>query len=189
MKLPSPDANWYVVTTKSRSEAIAAEELNDGGFETYLPVRRVRGFLQRRRRLIVEFHKPLMPGYLFLATERHRTVPWGWIRDNRLMRHVGRPLHGSDGPLRIPSQLVIQISVDEMAGEFDETGSTKRENHRKLVDRFTEGSKFRITEGVFQNYMALAECVTAQDRIRVLVTLFGRLTTVEFDPHQLEAVA
>lgn len=189
MKLPSPDKDWFVIRAKPRSEAIAADELNDGGFETYLPVRRVRGFLQRRRRLIVEFHKPLMPGYLFLATERHCTVPWGWIRDNRLMRHVGRPLHGSDGPLRIPAKLVIQISVDEMNGEFDETGYTKRENHYKLAERFAEGSEFRISDGPFMGFMALAECVTPQDRIRALVNIFGRMTTVEFDPHQLEAVA
>ena len=187
MKLPSADADWYVLRSRGGCELLAAQELHDGGFDAYVPQRRIKNFV-RRQRLLINQHRPLMPGYLFLATEMGRPVDWGAIRDNKRMRHVGRPLRNAGGfALRVPGKLIVKINEDEIAGKFDETGATKRQNHAKLEERFAPGREFRIEEGPFIGFRALVEGVTASDRVKALVEIFGRMSTVEFDPEQLAA--
>lgn len=191
MRLPSADADWYAVTVRHGnelipSEALAAEELKAAGFETYLPWCRKK--FVRRLRILRNEHTPAVPGYVFLATGTGRTVDWGSFRDNWLMRHVGSPLRGASGsPLRIPSQIIIAISVDEMNGVFDETGATKKANHAKLAERFAKGSEFRIEEGPFIGCRGWVESVTAHDRIRAMIEMFGGLAMAEFMPEQLSA--
>jgi transcription antitermination factor NusG len=186
MKLPLADKNWYVLTARVGLECRAADELRLGGYHCYLPMRRVRDFI-RRHRLITNQQRPLLPGYVFLATEKATWVDWGHLRSERLFPHVGRPLQGSCGPLAIPGELIVRINEDEIAGEFDETGETKKQNLDKLAKRFKAGKKFRINEGPFSGFMALSEGVTAKQRVKALVSIFGRLSTVDFDPEQLEA--
>lgn len=185
MQLPSSDSIWYVIRAKAGWEHLAARELREGGFETYLPQRRVKNFI-RRQRLIINHYQPLMPGYLFLGVQQGRTVDWGRFRDDVAFRHVGRPLRGSMGPLRVPALMVIAISLEETAGVFDETGATKKANHDKLAERFARGTLAFVTEGAFAGLTVMSECVTANDRIKALIGLFGRMTTVEFDPDILE---
>jgi transcription antitermination factor NusG len=188
MKLPSQDASWFVIRAKAGWEHLAAEELTAAGFEAYVPRRRKKNFI-RRQRLVINHHEPLMPGYLFLGAGKGQAIDWGRLHDDIAFRHVGRPLRGAVGPLRIPAGLVIAISVDEMDGKFDETGATKKANHEKLAGQFAEGTQVRVTEGVFAGFLAMCESVTAQDRVKALVSIFGRLAPVEFMPEQLDKVA
>lgn len=184
MKLPTLEFPWYVIRAKAGSEHLAADELRVGGYQAYLPCRRRRRF-KRRQRIFDEYHEALMPGYLFLAESRQ--IDWGLLRNELTYPHVGRPLRGHDGPLRIPARLVVQINIDEIAGLFDETGATKKANHAKLVQRFPRGSKHRVEEGAFIGFDALVECVTPKERIKALVEIFGRMVAVEFEVDQLEA--
>jgi transcription antitermination factor NusG len=186
MKLPTLDTNWYVLRTKVRAESLAEEELRLGGFQAYVPRKRVQK-LQGKNRIKIVRDVPLMPGYAFLATPIGRPVEWGVFRDERRYRHVGRPLSGLHGPLRVYSQVVIQIHIDEMEGKFDETGITKAKHHAKLAERYAAGVEFRVNEGPFIGFTVLSEGVTAKDRVRALVELFDTLIPVEFEPDQLEA--
>jgi transcription antitermination factor NusG len=188
MQIPSIDRDWFVVRTKPGCEALAADELRIGGHETYLPRRRIKNFI-RRQRLLTDQTRPLLPGYLFLATPEGRTVDWAHILHDVAFRHVGKPLRGLLGPLRVPGAIVCQIHVDEVAGKFDETGATRKANHSKLEERFAEGNEFRIIEGPFASFMAVSEGVTASDRVIALVSIFGRLARAEFSAEQLEEVA
>jgi transcription antitermination factor NusG len=180
MKLPSAEKDWFVARCRVGTERLAADELEDGGFEIYLPQRRVRNFV-RRQRLMTNQHQPAMPGYLFVATEKGCQIDWGHLRDNSSFRHVGRPLRGLYGPLRIPAAVIIAISVDEMNGKLDEVGAQD-----KLAERFAKGTEVRAVSGSFANLMAIVESVTGQGRIKALTSLFGRMTTVEFEPEALE---
>ena len=188
MQIPSAEKDWFVCRTKPGCEQLAADELRAGSYETYLPRKRVKSFI-RRGRLMRDQTKPLLPGYLFLASPQGRAVDWAHILHDTAFRHVGRPLRGLLGPLRVPGSIVCQIHVDEVAGKFDETGATKKANHEKLSERFAEGNTFRIIEGPFASFMAASESVTANDRVIALVSIFGRLARAEFDPTQLEEVA
>lgn len=186
MKLPILESRWFVVRTQPNAERLATDELRIGGFNAYLPIRRVRNFV-RRQRVIRDHEEPLMPGYLFLAEPRTGRIDWGRLRNDIKFRHVGRPLRGAQGPLEIPSRIVVKISEDEIAGKYDETGATKRGKHQKTIEQFPVGGEFRVIDGPFAGFFCEVENVTPQDKIRALVGIFGRLAPVEFDPGQLEA--
>jgi transcription antitermination factor NusG len=180
MKLPSPEKDWFVARCRVGTERLAADELEDGGFETYLPQRMLKNYITRNR-LIVKRHVPAMPGYMFVATGKGCQIDWGHLRDNSSFRHVGRPLRGMYGPLRIRSADIIAISVDEMNGKLDEVGAQD-----KLGKRFAPGTLVRIVDGPFASFLAVSEGVSGNDLIDALLDCFGRPTRVRFEPEALE---
>lgn len=182
MKLIDPSLSWYVVTCRTGAEERCWMELRAGNLTAYFPRRR-RKIFHRRFRIHRTVEDAALPGYVFLAG----SIDWGRLHDDRHFEHVGRPLRGSDGPLCIPGRIVEQISIDEMAGKFDLTGATKKANRAKLAERFPHGMKVRIGEGPFIGFEAIVDAVTAKERVRALVELFGRFSEVEFTPDQLDA--
>ncbi len=184
MKLPSLDREWYVIRARPGWETLAADELRDGGYETYVPMRRIRNFI-RRHRVFSNQHRPALAGYLFLASPAGSTVDWGRFLDNPRYRHVGRPLVNAAGIAhRIPARLVVEISVNETNGQFDEQGA-----HDKLAERFVKGRAFTVKDGPLATSNVLIDGVTSSDLVRVLVNIFGRDTIVTVDPSQLDEVA
>lgn len=183
MQLPSSDLSWFVMRAKAGWETLAQLELQAAGYHAYVPRRRVKNFI-RRQRLVVNHSEPLMPGYFFLG--ENKPIDWGRLHDHSF-RHVGRPLRNATGfPLRIPASEVIEISVNETEGLYDETGATKKANHDKLAERFAQGTPIRVGEGPFVGLQGFSDGITANDRIKALIGLFGRMTTVEFGEEQLE---
>ncbi len=182
------DANlpWYVVRCNSGDEEKCWLELRTGGLEAYFPRSR-RRVLNRKAR--IPYHRTAesaaMLGYVFVAGE---SIDWGVLAIGWGNEHVGRPLRdGTDGPKRIPGAIVLQISLDEAAGAFDETGATKKANHAKLTEQFPRGKRVRPTEGPLSGFAAFVDAVTPKARLRVLVDVFGRMVPVEFDVEQLDA--
>ena len=187
MKLPSESADWYVIRARPGSEHLAVRELREGGYEVYLPMRRVRDRASRLRKMRVarDVHQPVLAGYLFLASPRGSTVDWGRFRDDPQFRHVGRPLVNAAGIAhRIPAKRVIEISVNETNGVYDEMGA-----HGKLAERFIKGKMFAVTEGSLASARGLVDGVTSGGLIRLLVNIFGGDTVVTVDPSQLDEVA
>lgn len=208
MKLIDPDLSWYVVRCRTGVEERCWLELRAGGFDCYFPRARKQKFVGRVCRLRRTVESAALPGHVFVAGPvdwaklysdidnrpreavehqgRVYIVPRG-IETRHRFEHVGKPLGDANGPLRIPGKLVEQISIDEMAGKFDETGATKKANRVKLKERFPAGLPVRVGDGPFMGLFAQVAEVTAKERIRALVSLFGRMTEVEFDPDQLDA--
>lgn len=183
MKLIDASLPWYVVTCRTGAEDRCWLELRTGGLDAYFPRRRRKVF-NRRMRILRTVEDAALPGYVFLGGT---FIDWGVLRDGHSYEHVGRPLRNADGPLCIPGRIVEQISIDEMSGKFDLTGATKKANRAKLAERFPQGMKVRIGEGPFIGFEAIVDAVTAKERVRALVELFGRFSEVEFTPDQLDA--
>jgi hypothetical protein len=208
MKLINPDLTWYVATCRTGSEERAWLELRAGGIEAYFP-RSLRKVFNRRVRVHRTVEEAAIKGHVFLAGP----VDWGRLYnevDNRQrepievlgkvymipkdfaprprFEHVGKPLGGPDGrPLPVPGSVVLQISVDEMAGAYDATGATKKANHEKLKRLFPQGRRLRVRGGHLSGFEAVADAVTAGDRIRALVSILGRMVPIEFDVDELDA--
>jgi transcription antitermination factor NusG len=181
MKLIDPSLTWYVATCRTGSEERAWLELRAGGIEAYFP-RSLRKVFNRRVRVHRTVESAALPGYVFLAGD----IDWGKLHADRNFEHVGRPL-GIDGPLPVPGSVVLQISVDEMAGAYDATGATKKANSAKLKALFPQGRRLRVREGHLSGFDAVADAVTAGDRIRALVSILGRMVPIEFDVDELDA--
>ena len=65
----------------------------------------------------------------------------------------------------------------------------REEEQPKASINFKEGDRVRIKEGPFENFDgAVEEILEASGRVRILLTIFGRTTSVELEYWQVEAV-
>lgn len=191
---------WHVVWTACRSEQRAEHELRAYGLETYRPL---EAFEIVKRGRAVEVERDALGRYLFVGLNaaapqfqavrdalEDRTAPSGdfaylwqgrefWVPARNVMaaRPLGRLLSIDDIPVRVPAA-ALQGLADGLTGfgGYPVPG--------KWLP--TAGGACRAIYGPFQGFLGVVEA--ADDyRVRALVDLFGRRTSVEFDLDQLEA--
>lgn len=187
---------WYVIRTNIKSEDKAETNLRRAGFRTYAPWQRFEKF-NKRRKVFVQHQMRIAPRYLFLEVAMpHDMVPWGFIRAcegvERIVGTQGRPI--ALGPQEVAALKAIMAAEADFA--FDETragklhrreiGKNKRETTRM---RHAIGSRVTIKDGPFTSFAGEVTNVTGRGHLQVLVSLFGRLSTVDLEPEQVEALA
>ncbi len=118
---------WFVAVAKPAQEFRAQYELNNQGFETYLPTIR---------------SKPMFPRYLFTRFDRD-VDNWGTIRSTRGCIDVLK--HGFL-PQAVPSQAMNLIMAYKDAPESFHTNPAYQAGQRVTVI----GGPFSSFEGLFQ---------------------------------------
>lgn len=158
---------WYVVNTRPRKEELARILLEQNGLEVFVP--RVLEWSPSRRRTR-ERVTLLFPGYLFVRlslNEHLARVRW---------TQGVRRLLGPDGhPAPVDDALVAELSA-----RMGERGY--------LVQRpgLDAGDRVEVRGGPFAGLLGVVETpCTAAARVRVLLTIFARRTTVEVDARDL----
>jgi transcription antitermination factor NusG len=165
----------------------ASEELRLGGYQAYLPRRRLEKFNRQQRVLSIR-EEPLMKGYLFMA----EPADWGKLRDEEKFSAVVGPLKGSEGPLEIRAGEVAGILFAEMDLQFDDTDEARRyrgeleATYRLDLEKlFAPGTLMPVLSGPFASFAATVEALTPHDQVKALVNIFGRLVPVTFDAADL----
>jgi transcription antitermination factor NusG len=154
--------DWGVVTTVPANEAKAAADLDKVGVTTYFPryesLEPIRGRIVKRR-------YPLFPGYLFFEL----VECWRKVFQSERVNYV----LGDDGehPARLP-----QTVIEELKERSGLDGVIRFD--MKKPSRFRHGQKVQLRSGPFMGHSAIIEAILADDRLRVLLDLFGRKTTV-----------
>lgn len=188
---------WYAVRTNIKSEDKAERNLAAAGFRTYAPWQRFERF-NRRKKVWIQHEMRLAPRYLFLDTGalKRDETPWGIIRAcegvEKVLDNKGLPI-----PLNAEEEKALYaIMAAEADYAFDETragklhrreiGKTKRETTRM---KFPVGSKVRINDGPFFSFPGEVTNVNGRGHLLVMTKIFGRLTPVELEPGQVEAIA
>ena len=164
---------WYVICCHARAEAKAEANLNQQGFETYLPC-----YLKRRRhaRKTDWVNAPLFPGYLFVAVDVE-AMRWRAIRSTIGVRHlVG---HGE-----MPEP--IDHSVIEAIKAREGDGGSIRISHQR---EWSKGQKVRVAVGPFADVEGLFECIDDKERVVVLLSLMGREIRTRLPEEALLATA
>jgi transcription antitermination factor NusG len=185
-------ADWYVVQAIGSRLRLAFAKLSEPtetrpAFDCYLP-RFVSGKrrLYKRGRPVFELHKPVMvdrveilfPGYFFIAFDL-ADARWGDIvRTEGVTRLISRRTPTGWLPVRLPAGLVedLQARGRPEDGVIDET--------KPLVDLHRKGQAGRVTAGAFESFDAVFDMQLADDRIAVLVTMFGRQVPIELAPYE-----
>lgn len=163
----STQAEWYLVQTKARQEALAREHLDRQGYRSWLPRLRVRARGGPR----VE---PMFPGYLCV-----RLCPdaddFGPIRSTvgvlRMVRFGG-------SYARVPDTL-----VEEIDAQSDEDGVCEPPE-RPLAP----GDRVEIVDGALAGYAAVVTGVRRSDRIALLLDIAGRHVSILASRGSLEAL-
>lgn len=182
---------WYVVQTNIKCETKAEGNLRAAGFRTYAPLQRFEKFNKRKKTFMVN-ERRICGRYLFVEAPDNADA-WGAMRACQGVEHIvpwGRP------PIRlnkIETKALEVIMAAEADYAFDETrtgklhrreiGKTKKET-TKL--RFPVGARVRIKDGPFTSFGGEISNVTGKGALKVLLTIFGRITETELESGQVE---
>ena len=140
--------NWYLIKTKPRQEKIAIKNLENQAYRTSCPMAKINN------RLVV-----LFPGYLFVQLNE-KTQNWSPINSTKGVSHFVK--FGLNFA-KVPTSVI----------EFIKTNQHITTEKLKNLYKFKSGDKIQITDGVFENYMAIFKCYKPDDRVILLMNLLG----------------
>lgn len=165
---PRAGPRWYLVYAKPRQEEVALRNLQQQGFETYLP--RVRTTRRRGGRRINGI-EALFPRYLFVRLDPVRDN-WAPIRSTIGVTSLVR--FGAE-PAEVPSSLVAFLR-----GREDEGGLQAIE-----PQRLSPGQAVRVEEGPLAGYAGIFLARSGRDRVVVLLNILGRHARLELEEQAL----
>ena len=140
--------NWYLIKTKPRQEKIAKQNLENQDYGTFCPITKINN------RLVV-----LFPGYLF-AQLNDKTQNWSPINSTKGVSHF---VKFGFNFAKVPISVI----------EFIKTNQHITTEKFKNLKKFKPGDKVKISNGVFENYMAIFKCYKSDERIILLMNLLG----------------
>ena len=156
---------WYLLQIKAQQHQRAQENLQNQGFEYYLPMHTVKKIYRRQ---YISRDEPLFPGYVFVRLDHNSN----W-RSVQATKGVVRVVSFNGRPQPVADELIAGLK--QRLGE---------EGH-KTEDLYKPGDRVVITEGCFKHIEAIVKAVTADERIIVLLTLLNSEREVMLNPAQL----
>jgi len=168
---------WGVVTSHPHAERLAKENLENQGFETYLPMMIQAGKVTSTNPTPPPIVRPFLPGYLFVAI--NPTIDrWRCLFSTRGVRSLimagMRPALIADAELNV-------------IRNFEEGGFIKMMDPVSAPRAFKKGDVVTLNDGgVLHGFEALFEQYLDKNRCEVLVLVFGRLTGVTCTPLALK---
>ncbi len=172
---------WYIVHTYSGFEYKVKTNLEERiktlGQEAYfgrvlVPVEQV---IELKRGLKKTSSRKFYPGYIMVQMDLNDET-WHTVRNTaKVTGFVG----GGTRPAPIPDEEAERI-IRQM-----EEGISKP----KPKYQFEEGDEIRVIDGPFNNFQGIVEEVKPdKEKLRVLITIFGRSTPVELDFIQVHKI-
>lgn len=179
--------HWYAIRTNIRCEARAARALRAAGIAVYVPKMR-KAVWNRRKSIQTVRYLPLMVRYIFV---RFRGIE-DWMT-LRACDGVESVLGIAGTPYAIPRATVASVMRTQRSGEFDDVPKPKPQSGRQRRElaraRFRRGQKVAVLNSAFSGFAAHVDNIDARGVIKVMISIFGRLTPIEVsDLEQLREV-
>lgn len=148
--------DWYLIYTKPREERTALLNLQQQGFECYLPMLQIEK-LKHKGVCVIE--EPLFKRYLFIRLDTsHEAKGWGSIRSTK---GVSRLVTFGQAPASIDENLVENIRM-----ECSQQGQP--------VSLFKPKERLMIEQGAFAGLEAIFEMTDGEGRAMVLIQLLSK---------------
>lgn len=171
---------YYVVTTYSGyedkvkasiEERIRAEGMQDAFGEILVPTENVAEIVRGQKKLS---ERKFFPGYIFIQMDLNETT-WHLIKNTpKVTNFVGQRT-----PTPVPDGEIQKIRLQVQEGV--------ERPKPKVV--FEDGDSVRVIDGPFVNFTGTIEEVKPdKQKVKVLVSIFGRATPVELDYIQVEKI-
>ncbi|HEX4918363.1 MAG TPA: transcriptional activator RfaH [Limnobacter sp.] len=164
-------AQWYVMYTKPRLEAVAEDNLLRQHYRVFFP----KALVRKRKAVqgIVEVVEPLFPRYLFVWLEQG-VDDFSKLRSTKgcvdLVKFGGKPTP-------VPGGLVDLIA--EQAGDAGVVDLI-------AAQQLDVGTMVRVADGPFEGLVGTIAKQKSTDRVLVLLNVLGAERTVEVPSMQLE---
>ena len=140
---------WYLIKTKPRQEKKAKQNLENQGYRAFCPMVKINN------QLVV-----LFPGYLFVQLNE-KTQNWSPINSTKGVSHFVK--FGLNFA-KVPNSVI----------EFIKTNQHITADKLNNLNKFKPGDKVQISDGPFNNYMAIFKCYKSDERVILLMNLLGR---------------
>ena len=160
---------WFILQFKSNSHHKAARNLNQQGFETFLPL---HDTTSRKLSRFINTTKPLFPGYMFIRFDR---IESDWHKINNTYG-VSRLITFNSILKSIPTTF-----VDSLMMRCDLSGKLLP------IKKLKKGDHVTVLKGPFANFFATIEKYEADQRIWILMDLMGRKTKIQTPSDTLQA--
>lgn len=168
-----PAKSWFAIHTRAGREQEASMQLQQQGFEVYLPMAQQR--ITHARKVSWQ-PRPLLPGYLFahLAEAEQR---WTTIRSTR----------GIIGPVRfgIRCPVINEAIILAFKAREDEDGHIVLGASPKAP--FRKGERVRLLDGPMAGLEGVFTCIKGEERAMVFMQLLQRQVQVTVATQQLIA--
>ena len=164
---------WFLIYTKPHQEERAKENLENQGFETFLPMIAFEKIKQPKLYSL----KPMFPRYLFTQYNAEKNN-WAHVKSTRGVSHV---IRFGDKLTEVPNSV-----IDYLKSKVDDNDVLKLQTIRKT---FQKGDELVIKQGVFQGKDATFLSMNGKERVRVLLSLMNRITIAEISEQNLERKA
>jgi transcriptional antiterminator NusG len=170
---------WYVVQVYAGYEQIVKndiekriieESMQDEFGEVLVPSAKLKKFFEAVDEK--DSNQQLFPGYILIEMEMKQETMRLVTSSLRVLRFLG----GKD-PAPLSKKEITRI-LKQVQGEI-EVGPKKEE--------FSVGSEVDIADGPFAGFVGIVESVDSEnEKIKVMVSIFGRMTPVELGFHQVK---
>jgi transcriptional antiterminator NusG len=172
---------WYIVNVYTGSENVAragllervkSEGMDELFGEILIPSEKVAEVRQGAAR---ETKRKFFPGYLLVNMVLNQET-WHLVKNTqKIIGFVG----GGTNPPPVPDEEIAKVTRQLEQGEVQ----------AKPVLSFDEGTEVRVIDGPFANFTGtVAEVSADKQKLKVLVSIFGRATPVELGFMQVQKI-
>ena len=152
---------WFVLQFKPNSHYQATKNLNQQGFETFLPLYETT---LRKASRFISTAQPLFPGYMFVTFDRAESE-WHKIKNTY---GVSRLVTFNSILKSIPTKF-----INDLMSRYDLSGNLIP------IKELKKGDQVKVSKGPFANFIATVETYETDQRIWVLMDLMGRKTLIQ----------
>jgi len=173
--------NWYVVHTQTGSEEkvktalenrIQMQGLQEFISQVIIPTEQVSEIRSGKKKIS---QRKFFPGYLLVEMELSESTYLFVKKVPGVTSFIG------------PGKRPMPLPKEEVDGILKRTKETQVKPSPKVM--FEKGEQVRVTEGPFLNFNGIIDEVHPEKgKIKVSVSIFGRLTPVELEFWQVEKI-
>ena len=167
------NSKWFLVYTKAREEERAKKNLENQGFETFLPMIAYEKISQPKLLSL----KPMFPRYLFIIINVERDN-WHLIQSTRGVCNV--VLFGSKFAA-VPNAVIEFIKT-----RVNNHSMAKQKAIRQL---FQKGDKLIIKKGIMKGKEATFFSKTGKERVKILLKLMNETVIAELPEQDIGSKA
>ena len=147
---------WFILQLKANSHQLAKKNLNQQGFETFLPLHETT---LRKASRFISTAQPLFPGYMFVTFDRAESE-WHKIKNTY---GVSRLVTFNSILKSIPTKF-----INDLMSRYDLSGNLIP------IKELKKGDQVKVSKGPFANFIATVETYETDQRIWILMDLMGR---------------
>ena len=162
--------HWFLIYTKPHQEERAKENLENQGFETFLPMIAYEKIKQPKLYSL----KPMFPRYLFTTFNVEKNN-WLHIKSTRGVSHI---VVFGENLTKVPNSV-----IDYLKSNVDDNDVLTLQIRRK---KFQKGDELVIKQGVFQGKDATFLSMSGKERVRVLLSLMNRIMITDLPGQNVE---